>query len=90
MMYFPDQKVALAVQVNTSVPRNLGKPLGRVLVEAMEIIKSGQFASHAAEKITTSNNAKAPASARPQCSGSRLLPVSRSTSTVSLNHAICV
>ena len=40
MMYFPDQKVAVAVQVNTSVGRSLGKPLGRVLVEAMEVIKA--------------------------------------------------
>jgi len=40
MMYFPEQKVALAVQVNTSVGRNLGKPLSRVLVEMMEVIRS--------------------------------------------------
>jgi D-alanyl-D-alanine carboxypeptidase len=40
MMYFPDQKVAVAVQVNTSVGRSLGKPLSRVLVEVMEIIKA--------------------------------------------------
>ena len=40
MMYFPDQKVAVAVQVNTSVGRSLRKPLGRVLVEAMEVIKA--------------------------------------------------
>lgn len=40
MMYFPDQKVAIAVQVNTSVPRNLGRPLSRVLVEMMEVINS--------------------------------------------------
>lgn len=38
MMYFPNQRVAVAVQVNTSVGRNLGKPLGRVLVEVMEVI----------------------------------------------------
>jgi D-alanyl-D-alanine carboxypeptidase len=38
MMYFPEHKVAIAVQVNTSVGRSLGKPLSRVLVEAMEII----------------------------------------------------
>jgi D-alanyl-D-alanine carboxypeptidase len=38
MMYFPEHKVAVAVQVNTSVPANLGKPLSRVLVEAMEVI----------------------------------------------------
>src|SRR5687767_3058214 len=40
MMYFPDHKVAVAVQANTSVGRSLGKPLGRVLVEAMEVIKA--------------------------------------------------
>ena len=40
MMYFPEQKVAVAIQVNTSVGSSLGKPLGRVLVEMMEVIKS--------------------------------------------------
>jgi D-alanyl-D-alanine carboxypeptidase len=40
MMYFPEHKVALAVQVNTSVGRSLGKPLSRVLIELMEVIKS--------------------------------------------------
>lgn len=41
MMYFPDQKIAVAVQVNTSAPGSLGgKPLGRVLAEVMELIKS--------------------------------------------------
>jgi D-alanyl-D-alanine carboxypeptidase len=38
MMYFPEYKIAVAVQVNSSVPRNLGKSLGRVLVEAAEIV----------------------------------------------------
>jgi D-alanyl-D-alanine carboxypeptidase len=38
MMYFPEQKIAVAVMVNTSVGRDLGKPLGRVLVEAAEVI----------------------------------------------------
>ena len=42
MMYFPEQKVAVAVQVNTSVGRSLGKPLGRVLVEMMEVILAKQ------------------------------------------------
>src|SRR6185503_3200558 len=42
MMYFPDYKVAVAVQVNTSVGRSLGKSPGRVLVEAMERIKGGR------------------------------------------------
>lgn len=40
MMYFPEQKVAVAIQVNTSVGRNLGKPLSRMLVEVMEVIRS--------------------------------------------------
>ena len=47
MMYFPDQKVAVAVQVNTSVGRSLGKPLGRVVVEAMEVIKANSTAIRA-------------------------------------------
>jgi D-alanyl-D-alanine carboxypeptidase len=42
MMYFPDKKIAVAVQVNTSVGRDLGKPLSRLLVEAAELIGSMQ------------------------------------------------
>jgi len=38
MMYFPEQRIAVAVQVNTSVGRSLGKPLSTVLVEMMEVI----------------------------------------------------
>jgi len=38
MMYFPEQKIAVAVQVNTSVGRSLGKPLSRVLVEVVDEI----------------------------------------------------
>ena len=38
MMYFPEHKIAVAVQVNTSVPQSLEKPLGRVLVGAAETI----------------------------------------------------
>ncbi len=38
MMYFSDKKFAVAVQVNSSVPQDLGKPLGRVLVELAETI----------------------------------------------------
>jgi D-alanyl-D-alanine carboxypeptidase len=40
MMYFPDSKIAIAVQVNTSVGRDLGKPMSRVLVEMMEVIRN--------------------------------------------------
>ena len=39
MAYFPEQKIAVAVQVNTSVGRSLGKPLSRILVEVMEVIE---------------------------------------------------
>jgi len=38
MAYFPDQKIAVAVQVNTSIGRSLGKPLSRMLVEVIEVI----------------------------------------------------
>ena len=45
MLYFPDQKIAVAVQVNTSAPGSLGgKPLGRFLVEAAELIKNSSAA----------------------------------------------
>jgi D-alanyl-D-alanine carboxypeptidase len=40
MMYFPEQKIAVAVQVNTSVPRDLGKPLSRVLWEVLEVVRT--------------------------------------------------
>ena len=42
MMYFPEHKVAVAIQVNTSVGRSLGKPLSRVLVEVMEVIAANE------------------------------------------------
>ena len=54
MMYFPEHRVAVAVQVNTSVGRSLGKPLGRVLVEAMEAIvaqKQARVAPGSAHRI---------------------------------------
>jgi len=38
MMYFPEHKIAVAVQVNTSAPQTLGRPLGRVLVEMVQVI----------------------------------------------------
>lgn len=39
VMYLPEKKISLAVQVNTSVPQDLGKPFGRVLVElASEVL----------------------------------------------------
>lgn len=38
MMYFPDAKMAIAVQVNTSVPRATGKPLTRFIYDFAKII----------------------------------------------------
>jgi D-alanyl-D-alanine carboxypeptidase len=50
MMYFPEHKFAIAVQVNTSVGQSLGKPLGRVLVEMAEVIKAARATAAAAGK----------------------------------------
>ncbi|MDM7921804.1 MAG: serine hydrolase domain-containing protein [Pyrinomonadaceae bacterium] len=41
MMYFPDRKLAIAVQVNTSQGRDLGKPLGRLLAELVQALETG-------------------------------------------------
>jgi hypothetical protein len=38
MLYFPAQKFALAVQVNTSVGQRLGKSPLRILLELAEIV----------------------------------------------------
>src|SRR4029079_17218688 len=38
MMYFPDHKVALAVQVNTSVGRHPRKPVSRTLGDTLEVL----------------------------------------------------
>jgi D-alanyl-D-alanine carboxypeptidase len=37
MAYFPDQQIAVAVQVNTSVPQSLGRPLGAMVNELAEV-----------------------------------------------------
>ena len=39
MIYFPEHKIALAMQVNSSVPRVVGKPPVRFLVELATIIR---------------------------------------------------
>jgi Tol biopolymer transport system component len=41
MAYFPEHKVSVALQINTSVPQNLGKHPGRVLVELVGDITDG-------------------------------------------------
>jgi D-alanyl-D-alanine carboxypeptidase len=40
MMYFPEARVAIAVQVNTSVGKDLGKPLGRLVVEMFQVVSA--------------------------------------------------
>jgi D-alanyl-D-alanine carboxypeptidase len=45
MMYFTEHKVAVALQVNTSVGRSLGKPLSRMLFEVMEVIAATNTAA---------------------------------------------
>jgi D-alanyl-D-alanine carboxypeptidase len=42
MVYFPELKTAMAVQVNTSAPRATGKPLFRFLTDFAEIIAQEQ------------------------------------------------
>ena len=43
MMYFPDQKIAIAVQVNTSAPGVFGgKSPGRLIAEIAELIRTSQ------------------------------------------------
>jgi D-alanyl-D-alanine carboxypeptidase len=42
VMYFPELKAAIAVQVNTSVPRATPEPLGRLITELAEIIRAEQ------------------------------------------------
>ncbi len=38
MMYFPEHKISVAVQVNSSVPQNLGKSTARIALETLETI----------------------------------------------------
>ena len=38
MMYFPEHQISVAVQVNCSVPKDLGRPLSRILMESIEIL----------------------------------------------------
>jgi D-alanyl-D-alanine carboxypeptidase len=38
MMYFPEHKFAVAVQINTSAPRDGGKPLSRFVSDLAAII----------------------------------------------------
>jgi len=39
MMYFPELKTAIAVQINSSAPRSTGRPLSRFITEFAQIVK---------------------------------------------------
>lgn len=52
MMYFPERKIALAVQFNTSAPRSTGKSPSRFLVELAETIAGKEAAQTPSEKKT--------------------------------------
>lgn len=49
MMYFPEQKISVAIQVNSSVPQNLGKSTSRVALEVFETILGKESASTPAQ-----------------------------------------
>ena len=38
VMYFPQSRIAIAVQVNTSAPRATGRPLSSVIIELAKVI----------------------------------------------------
>jgi D-alanyl-D-alanine carboxypeptidase len=64
MMYFPEAGVAIAVQVNTSVPRATGKPLSRFITELAEIIVGQQKGAGEAEVMKNVNQLFASMEAR--------------------------
>ena len=39
VMYFPKEKVAIALQINSSVPRDIKRPLSRVILEMFEVVE---------------------------------------------------
>ncbi|HKS26900.1 MAG TPA: serine hydrolase [Pyrinomonadaceae bacterium] len=64
MMYFPDAGIAIAVQVNTSVPRSTGKPLSRFITELAEVIIGEQKTTGEAAVMKTVNQLFASMEAR--------------------------
>lgn len=68
MMYFPDSKIAVAVQVNTSAPRSTGRPLSRVVVELAETV---------ANETRAPRRAAAPTERAPKAMARRQRRVSR-------------
>jgi D-alanyl-D-alanine carboxypeptidase len=58
MMYFPEIRTAVAVQVNTSVPRAIGKPLIQIIYDLAQIIKNemAHDEASAAHSVGKENN----------------------------------
>ena len=50
MMYFPEHKIAVAIQINSSVPKDIRKRPSSVLVELFEIIKNENGAKAKAQQ----------------------------------------
>jgi D-alanyl-D-alanine carboxypeptidase len=74
MAYFPDLKTAIAVQVNTSVPRATGKPLSRFIVEL-----AGVIAQEMKAKATGTNGISIRNGVRPTSEIHSSLSTSRAT-----------
>lgn len=55
VMYFPAARVAIAVQVNTSVPRATGKPLSRFITELAEVVINEQKSASEATVMSVVN-----------------------------------
>jgi D-alanyl-D-alanine carboxypeptidase len=55
VIYFPEAKLAIAVQVNTSVPRATGKPLSRFITELAEIVINEQKSRSEADAMQVVN-----------------------------------
>lgn len=49
MMYFPEHKISVAIQVNSSVPQNLGKSQARMALEMLETIIGKETAATSAQ-----------------------------------------
>jgi hypothetical protein len=55
VMYFPQLRIAVAVQVNSSATRATGKPLSQMIVELAEIVRDEQARADEAAVLTVVN-----------------------------------
>jgi D-alanyl-D-alanine carboxypeptidase len=82
VMYFPQSRIAVAVQVNTSVPRATVKPLSRVVTELAESILAEQKSADEASVLSVVNSLFASMEARQAGAlGNLFLPEGRLVST---------